>query len=63
MNMGLTTFKSHVLYILWVWNLTLNIALRQGENKNTPFPNNNDHNTTYVFASMGTHDVYVNLDF
>lgn len=44
--------KSSFIY-LWVWNLTLYIALRQGENENTLLLNNDDHNTTYCICIQG----------
>ena len=43
--------------------LILNIELCQGEHINIFIPNiGGDQNTTYVFASKGTHVAYFNLN-
>ena len=37
------------------------VVLCQGENKNMLIQVSDDHYTTYIFASKGTHAAYLNL--
>lgn len=57
---GLVEFKSHILIYLGCKFITLYIVLCQGDNTNIPILDIDDQSTTYMFASKGTLDAYLN---